>query len=187
MESFSNEEYLSTKSRDELKLQCDHCEKEFLRTKKEIQKARRLNRPHYCSPKCKNERHTVKEKVSCKNCGEPLVNSRSKYCCSKCAGEHKKEQNIEKWKSDPSFGHTGASVQLKPFVRSYMAKKANHKCSKCGWSVVHPVTGRPPLEINHINGNPLDCNEGNLEVLCPNCHALTSNYRALNKNSPRKR
>lgn len=34
-----------------------------------------------------------------------------------------------------------------------------------------------PLELHHINGNNKDNRLENLQLLCPNCHALTDNYR----------
>ena len=34
-----------------------------------------------------------------------------------------------------------------------------------------------PLELHHINGNNSDNSLSNLMLLCPNCHALTDNYR----------
>jgi 5-methylcytosine-specific restriction endonuclease McrA len=41
--------------------------------------------------------------------------------------------------------------------------------------------GKPiPLELNHINGTSNDHQITNLELLCPNCHAQTGTYRALN-------
>jgi len=50
-----------------------------------------------------------------------------------------------------------------------------HKCEKCGnteW------LGEPiPLELHHINGDNTDNRLENLQMLCPNCHALTDNYR----------
>jgi hypothetical protein len=38
-----------------------------------------------------------------------------------------------------------------------------------------------PLELHHIDGNSLNNKLSNLNMLCPNCHALTDNYRGKNK------
>ena len=48
-------------------------------------------------------------------------------------------------------------------------------CDCCGLSewLGHPI----PLEIHHVNGNNTDNRLDNLQLLCPNCHALTNNYR----------
>lgn len=37
-----------------------------------------------------------------------------------------------------------------------------------------------PLELNHIDGNHVNNTLSNLQILCPNCHALTPNYRGKN-------
>jgi 5-methylcytosine-specific restriction endonuclease McrA len=50
---------------------------------------------------------------------------------------------------------------------------------------VHPQTGRIPLEIDHIDGDSGHNTEGNLRLLCPNCHSLTPSYRNLNKGNGR--
>lgn len=55
----------------------------------------------------------------------------------------------------------------------------SRKCDNCGHSI---WLGNPiPLEVHHINGNNLDNRLENLQVLCPNCHALTENFRGKAK------
>lgn len=52
-------------------------------------------------------------------------------------------------------------------------------CAKCNNS---EWLGSPiPLELEHKNGDPTNHHLDNLELLCPNCHALTSTYRGKNK------
>ena len=38
-----------------------------------------------------------------------------------------------------------------------------------------------PLELHHLNGINNDHRLTNLQLLCPNCHALTENYRGKNQ------
>jgi len=52
------------------------------------------------------------------------------------------------------------------------------ECATCGNATWQ---GRPiPLELEHKNGNRNDNRLENLELLCPNCHALTPTYRGRN-------
>ena len=49
-----------------------------------------------------------------------------------------------------------------------------HRCERCNgteWEG-HKI----PLELHHINGVHTDNRLENLQLLCPNCHALTDNY-----------
>jgi 5-methylcytosine-specific restriction endonuclease McrA len=88
---------------------------------------------------------------------------------------------VEAWKRGEVCGHTGKTMGVKRFVREYMCIKAGHKCQKCSWDKIHPTTGRVPLEVNHIDGDPSNTVESNLEAICPNCHALTPTFKNLNK------
>lgn len=48
-------------------------------------------------------------------------------------------------------------------------------CNKCKLTIwfQEPIT----LELNHINGNKQDESRENLELLCPNCHSQTYNFK----------
>ena len=53
------------------------------------------------------------------------------------------------------------------------------KCEKCG---IYEWMGSPiTLEIHHIDGNRLNNNLDNLQILCPNCHSQTNNWRSRNQ------
>ncbi len=60
--------------------------------------------------------------------------------------------------------------------RQYLLRSADFKCSKCGFDQRRPC-GTTILEIDHIDGNHQNNDITNLQVLCPNCHALTPKYR----------
>jgi 5-methylcytosine-specific restriction endonuclease McrA len=96
------------------------------------------------------------------------------------------QQYITDWKLGKKGGNRGQKIRLiSKHVRRYVLEKYKFKCSLCGWSKTHPVTGHSPLEINHIDGNPLHTTEANLQLLCPNCHSLTDTYRNLNRGNGR--
>lgn len=57
--------------------------------------------------------------------------------------------------------------------------RGERKCDCCGLSEWQnqPIH----LEIHHINGINTDNRFENLQILCPNCHSITSNYRGKHK------
>jgi len=98
-----------------------------------------------------------------------------------------KNDILKKWKNGEVLGYCGKSLTVTGWLRRYMFKKYDSKCCKCNWCEINTKTNKIPLEVNHIDGDASNCKEENLELICPNCHSLTHNFRALNSKSKRKR
>ena len=134
----------------------------------------------------------MKESV-CLNCGKVFDNkyhNEQKYCSNACQLEYQRKHLLENWKAGKLSGCRGKTLKISNWVRNYMLEKSGYKCELCGQNKINPVTGVSPLQIHHIDGNPANNAESNLQVLCPNCHSLTETYMALNKSngkSPRER
>ncbi len=87
---------------------------------------------------------------------------------------------IKRWKAGKESGNVGKKVQLSAHVRRYINEKYFNECCLCGWGEPHPVDGKVPCEVDHIDGDAAHTTEDNLRLLCPNCHSLTPNYKARN-------
>lgn len=139
---------------------------------------------HSCAAAFNNRTRTAKNHKKPKNC--PVCSTETtnkKFCSPRCSSNYKSSLVVDSWKEDPSSATTTSG--LSQTIRKYLISEAEHRCSSCGWGEVNPITGRSPLEVDHINGDCHDNRPENLRVLCPNCHALTPTYKALNKNSKR--
>lgn len=117
---------------------------------------------------------------TCLNCGKELIGAQQKYCSNKCQLDFQRKEYISRWKNGEESGLRGQK-DLSVHVRDYLLEKYNYHCQKCGWGEINPTTGRIPLEIHHVDGDFRNCEESNLEVLCPNCHSLTPNFGSLNR------
>jgi hypothetical protein len=163
---------------------CLHCDIVF--------KYKKLGQ-RFCSRSCSAIFHNsirydeTRKYLSCKWCETKISNSlkeNQEFCSKPCFFKYKKNNTIEEWLRDSQTGTN--SHGLNKTVRLYLIEVAESKCSICNWSEINPTTGSIPLEIDHIDGNCYNNIPSNLRVLCPNCHALTPTYRALNKGNSRR-
>ena len=110
----------------------------------------------------------------CLNCKTEIKTG--KYCSNKCQGLYQSSLKIEDWLKGQNFTRAGG-ISVPSWIRNFLLKKSNHKCSNCGWSQINEHTGTIPLEIDHIDGDANNNLKENLRVLCPNCHSLTKTYK----------
>ena len=141
--------------------------------------------PKFCSMSCSasyNNRKFPKrwagDRGCCGSCGCTLSRKQAKYCSIKCQQElGKRDKRAAILAGEQSFDSR--------VYKWFMMERLGNACAKCGWSEVHPVTGKVPIQLHHIDGNAENNSLDNLTLLCPNCHVLTDSFGNLNKGSGR--
>jgi hypothetical protein len=113
-------------------------------------------------------------------CGKPRKSGRL-YCSRQCSVELKRAVYIESWKRGEELG--GSDIGVSEIVRHFLMERSGGQCESdtCGWDWSKPSG----VEVEHINGNPLDHSLGNLMVICPNCHTQTATFKGRNRGSGR--
>jgi len=116
------------------------------------------------------------------------TSKKNKFCNNTCIAEFRYNAYILSWKKGLNDGQKGYGWgQVSSYIRRYLFEKFNSKCTSCGWNRVNIKTGKIPLQVEHVDGNPENHSEENLSLLCPNCHSLTPTYGKLNLGKGRKK
>lgn len=171
-----------------IEVSCSHCKNIFRKRQRNITTFNFCSRTCYFRyPRLGTTLARKKLAKPCLQCSTPLKNRKSVYCSTYCQTERRYSAYINRWKSGLEKGWSGVAMGLSKHIRKYLLLKYNNSCIECGWNKVHPVDGKPLVEIDHIDGDASNCTEENLRVLCPNCHSMTPTFRARNKVSSRNR
>ena len=65
--------------------------------------------------------------------------------------------------------------------KKHLIKKRGHRCECCNMD--EWMEDQIPLELHHIDGNRTNNEYENLQLICPNCHALTDNWKNKKRGS----
>jgi predicted nucleic acid-binding Zn ribbon protein len=143
------------------KVNCLNCKIEVKTTINENKK--------FCSHSCSATFNNKKRKVGnkCLNC-DIEINKINKFCSHKCNHMYNMLDRVNTGKAKSNT------------VKKYLIHVYGNKCMECGWCEINKVTGKVPIELEHIDGDSENNSLENLKLLCPNCHSLTPTYKALN-------
>ena len=153
--------------------------KRCLRCQNVIPFSKRRN--NFCSQICANKRVAPPQRTCI--CGKDLKSYAERYCSRSCAGEARYLAFIEKWKAGEVEARESGLTPTR--IKRYFIETYGAKCTKCGWAEAHPVSGNVPVQLHHKDGDASNIREENMELLCPNCHALTPNFGARNRGKGR--
>lgn len=127
---------------------------------------RRRNK--FCTVSCANKYRGKDTLVkTCNSCNKPISNKFE--LCLNCHTKDAFDKFIE------------GNFNIKTSQAKKILKSINRGCQRCEWDKKNVFTNKIPLEMHHRDGNKDNNLIGNLEILCPNCHSLTKNFRVNSK------
>jgi hypothetical protein len=133
-----------------------------------------LNKKTFCSVKCSSSSRIKPGR--CIVCGKEIPQASRRYCSEFCHKVIISRFAIYRIENGTFEGQTKT-------IRNYLLSKRGHRCETClneYWQL-QPI----PLEVNHVDGNSENNKLENVKLICPNCHALTPNYKGRNKGKGR--
>ena len=134
----------------------------------------------YCSEKCSWKGRHIKYEHVCLYCGKTFTGQKNtKFCSNTCSSEYHKSIKVKKWLSGDLKINPNRALPYS--IKQYILSENEYKCQECGYEGYNRATGNSILQFHHIDGDTSNNTPENIRLLCPNCHAKTENYMALNK------
>lgn len=139
---------------------------------------------NYCSLKCRNGRiwldaDKLKKSKAAKKSEKVKVANRANVYIRKSGTETRiKNSANKKIKYNTSLLNADFKLLKWTRLRNRIRLEQQNKCNRCKLDIW--LNEPLPLELEHIDGNHNNTDRLNLEMLCPNCHSLTSTWRGRN-------
>ena len=171
--------------------ECDVVIKRYWRTDTENKFCSRS-----CAAKYNNKKYPKRSTVSsrakvgtgaCKYCSSK-IRPRGQYCNMACKANFDAMEFGQKWKESGSAILSESNKRLGKIsgtARRYIFLVNNSKCSRCGWTHDFGDESFAPLECSHIDGDHSNGNFDNIELLCPNCHAVDTRLNPVKRGKGR--
>ena len=70
------------------------------------------------------------------------------------------------------------TIRFKGFIKEYLFNERGKCCEIC--KISDWLGKRIVIELHHIDGNNKNNSKDNLQLLCPNCHSQTDNWKGKN-------
>jgi len=136
----------------------------------------------FCSIECRNSRtwseeDKLKKSISAKN-SDKVKNAAKKRTPILPKILVKIKEKRYKERKDKILSSDYKTLMFEK-LRERITYEQNETCNNCKnyeW-----LGAKIPLELEHKDGNHFNNERENLEMLCPNCHALTLTWRGRNK------
>lgn len=127
-----------------------------------------------------------KPRRNCLACGKECKKAADRFCNNRCQNDYQNREYIERWLRGEEKGYTGNFFTIPRAIRRRVKETRGEKCSRCGWSERHLLTGKVPVTIHHIDGDVSNNRPENLRLWCPNCHSLTDTFGTLNRGNGKR-
>ena len=146
-----------------VKKTCETCNKDFYLRTSYFKNGEHLGR--FCSKECYDIWQRKEQKISqCKYCGKDIIISarnrhtnNNTFCDRTCYSKYRQRDQYGKFIDGEISG-----IKHRPLAFDYYQI---NECSICGYNKFTDI-----LQVHHKDGNKLNNDPNNLEILCPNCH-----------------
>lgn len=119
-----------------------------------------------CAANYNNQCRVVRR--PCIQCGKEIKKDSKKYCSVECMKAYHHAESLKAVENG-----SASLVRIKRYLL-----ETKRSCSVCGLS---EWRGNPiALDTHHSDGDSSNNSLKNLVLICPNCHAQTSNYKSKN-------